>query len=140
MSSPKFIITTHAAIIILLTTAVTCMGFSNTEIHQFQKQANEMNKTLPKMTSSEMELTRVEFRGDSEMIYVTKTTLYNADQINTQQMENNLKPTAVNIGCSTPNTLNLLKRGLKYTYVFYDKANIFLSEYSITAKDCEGVK
>ncbi len=92
------------------------------------------------MTSSEMELTRVEFRGDSEMIYVTKTTLYNADQINTQQMENNLKPTAVNIGCSTPNTLNLLKRGLKYTYVFYDKANIFLSEYSITAKDCEGVK
>ena len=45
-----------------------------------------------------------------------------------EQMENNLKPTAVNIGCSTPNTLNLLKRGLKYTYVFYDKANIFLSE------------
>jgi len=136
MSSPKFIITTHAVIILLLTTAGTCMGFSNTEIYQFQKQASETNKTLPKMTSSEMELTRVEFRGDSEIVYVTKTTLYNADQINTKQLENNLKPTAVNIGCNSPTTLNLLKRGLKYTYVYYDKTNKYLSEYSITAKDC----
>ncbi len=136
MQSSKSVFIAHAVIILLLIATGSSWGLSKSEIRQLQTEAREMNKTLPTMMSSEMQLTRVELRGDSELVYVCKSTIYSANQINPKQLENNLKPAAVNGICTTPGTLNLVKKGITFTYVYYDKANKYLSEYSITAKDC----
>lgn len=138
MPSSKFVVGRRPITILLLavTAPVASWGFSQDEVLQFQKAVGEMNKTLPTMTSREMQLTRVEFRGGSEFVYVSKSTIYSFNQINPRQLETNLKPTAVNGIFTTPDTRNMVKKGMKYTYVFYDKDNKYLSEYSIAAKDC----
>lgn len=138
MPLSRFIVVRRPLLIILLvlTVPVTSWGFGQDEVRQFQGAVAEMNKTLPAMTSKEMQLTRVEFRGTSEFVYEARSTIYSSNQINTKLLESSLKPTAVNGICTTPDTLNFVKRGMRYTYVFYDKDNRYLSEYSITAKDC----
>lgn len=138
MPSSSFVVFARSVITLLLAVIapISSWGFSQNEVLQLQKQVSEMNKTLPAMISNEMQLTRVQLQGENEFIYVTKTILYSADQINPKQLENTLKPNAVNGICTTPDMVAMVKRGMKYTYVFYDKFNKYISQYSISSRDC----
>lgn len=133
MLSLKSVVVTYVFIILLSITTGTCWGFSKKELSEMQKTVNDMNKGLPMMTSSEIQLTRVYLQGDNEFVYVLKTIIHNKNQFVPAE---NLKPSSVNTLCTTPDTSKMIKRGLKYTYVFFDKNSKYAYEYSITAKDC----
>lgn len=133
MSSQKSVVIMLTVIFLMSITTGACWGLSKNELREIQKTASDMNKGLPMMTSSEIQLTRVYLQGDNEFVYVLKTIIHNKNQLMPAEK---LKPSAVNSLCTDPSTSKMIKRGLKYTYVFYDKANKYAYEYSITARDC----
>lgn len=133
MSSLKLFSVIQAITVLLLTSTIPCWGLSKNEIREMQEAASEMNKGLPMMTSKEIQLTRVYLQGDNEMRYQMKTIIHSKNQLATPET---IKPSAVNGLCSNPNTSKMIKKGVKYTHVFYDKDNKYAYEYSITAKDC----
>jgi hypothetical protein len=137
MPSLKLVTATHSLIIFLVISAGTCWGaLTQKEIRDAKEAVSEMNKGLPKMTSSEIQLTRVSWRGDNEIAYIFKDIIHTKNQFVPAET---IKPTHVNGLCSAPDTSKTIKKGMKYTYVFYDKLNLYVYEYSITARDCDGL-
>lgn len=137
MSSLKTFHVARVALFLLLASAIPCWGLSKSEIRALHEGASEMNMSLPMMTSNEIQLSRVYMRGDNELVYVMKTIIHNKNQLASPE---SLKPSAVNSLCSNPDTSKTIKKGATYTHVYYDKNNLYAFEYSITARDCEGVK
>ena len=79
MLTSKFVTVALTVIVLSLISTRSIWGLDQNEIIEYQKEINEMNKSLPRMTSSEMQLTTVYFRGNNEIVFVTKTTLYRRD-------------------------------------------------------------
>jgi hypothetical protein len=99
MSSLKSFTVSQVVMLLLLATTIPCWGLSKSEIRELQKTANEMNKSLPMMTSNEIQLTRVYLRGDNVMAYVMKTIIHSKSQLAPPE---SIKPSAVNSLCSNP--------------------------------------
>lgn len=114
---------------------VVAPQLSASDKQEYQRLVNDMNKSLPMMTSSEMQLTRVYMRSN-EVVYVTKSIKLDRNQTSPAILENKIKPATVNGLCTAPDSSNMIKKGLVYTYVFYDKENKYISEYSISTRDC----
>lgn len=125
-------------VMFILLTPISGMCQTNKSIQykQLQKEAGLMNATLPQMISKEIQLVRVVVRDYNEIAFVFKTLFYNVSELNINKLETALKPQTKNSICSKPDTLELIKRGVSYTYVYHDKENNYIGEFSVTPKDC----
>ena len=137
MQSVKFIVITHVFILLFTFTSEKSWGFSKAEIREFQKEVSNINSGLPSMLSTEIQLTRVFLRSNSEVVYVGKALTYNKEQLDPKLIETNYKPSSVNTACTVPKIFRMIKKGMKYTYMFLDKNDKYIAEYSVTSIDCE---
>ena len=122
--------------LLLIPSIGLCWGSKKKQYRQLQETAGEMNETLPQMISNEIQLVRVVAPAYNEMEYVMKTLLYSINDLNINAIERTLKPPTKNSICSSPDSLEMIKRGIIYTYVYYDKNNIYIGKFSVTPKDC----
>ena len=129
------VVATNVFIILLTVMAGTCWGLNKRQLQEYQKVVSEMNKSLPMMTSKEIQLTRV-YLQDSTVVYVLKSVLFDKRHIDPRDLENNKKPASARGLCSAPDSLNMIKQGLIYKYVFYDMYDTYVHEYTVSAKDC----
>ncbi len=125
-------------VIFIIPTMGLCQRDSSELNRELKKVANKMNATLPKMTSKEMQLLKVEVRGNNEFTMITKTLFYSVSDLkNIIGWKEKMKQQTVNSICLEPDSVSLMRMGVSMTYIYYDKHNKYVGEYSITKKDCE---
>lgn len=126
------VVVTNVFMILLILMTGTCWGLNKKQLKEYQKEVSEMNKSLPMMTSKEIQLTRV-YLQDSTVVYVLKSVLYDKRHIDPRDLENNKKPASARGLCSAPDSSNMIKQGLIYKYVFYDMYDTYVHEYTVSA-------
>ena len=113
-----------AVMFIVLTPSMGLCQRDSTDLYrQLQKFAEEINATLPKMISKEIQMRKVVVRENNEVAIISKTLFYTVSDLNISGLESALKPGTKNSICSKPDTVLLMKRGVSFTYVYYDKNN-----------------
>ncbi|MBF0398614.1 MAG: hypothetical protein HQK78_17700 [Desulfobacterales bacterium] len=122
--------------LLLIPSIGLCWGSKKKQYNELQKVAGEINEALPQMVSKEIQLVRVVAQEYNEIEYVMKTLLYSINDLNINSIERTLKPQTKNSICSSPDTLEMIKHGVTYTYVYYDKNNIYIGKFSVTPNDC----
>ena len=109
----------------------------NGNLHkQLQNLVKETNTTLPKMISKEIQMVKLVVKENNEVAIISKTLFYDASDLNINALESALKPGTKNNICSKPDSVLLMKRGVSFTYVYYDKSNKYIGKFTITSKDC----
>jgi len=139
MPTRQTIVITLIIYVLLMTFSGFCWGQSKEEVFRaMQATASEMNRSLPMMVGSGLKLTTIiatNYDG-LNLTYVVKSTAFSIEQLDPRLIQTKIKPVTVNGLCSNPGALAIMRRGIKYTYLLYDKDNRYVTEYSITAKDC----
>lgn len=103
---------------------------------QLEEIANELNASAPIRISNELVLTRIIVRDYDELAYVFHNLVYKASQIN-RSVFPQLKAQTERGVCSKPDTRRLLEEfGVSLSYVYYDKENTYIGEFTIKPRDC----
>jgi hypothetical protein len=124
--------------IFLIPTMGLCQRDSSELNRQLKKEAKEINATLPKMMSKEMQLLKIDVRENNEFTLIIKSLFYSVSDLkNIIGWKEAMKQQTVNSICLKPDSVSLMRMGASFAYVYYDKHNKYVGEYSITKKDCE---
>ena len=120
--------------IFLMPTMGLCQRHSSELNIQLRKEAKEINATLPKMLSKEMQLLKVEIRKNNEFTLIIKSLFYAVSDLkNIIGWKETMKQQTVNSICLKPDSVSLMRMGASFAYVYYDKNNQYVGEYSITS-------
>lgn len=117
--------------------AAGAYGFNKSEQRKLLEEiANEVNASAPTRISNELVLTRTIVRDYDELAYVFHNLVYKAYQIN-RSVFPQLKAQTERGVCSKPDTRRLLEEfGVSLSYVYYDKENTYIGEFTIKPRDC----
>jgi hypothetical protein len=114
----KQIIAMAVMFIVLTPSMGLCQGNSSELNRQLKKVAKEMNATLPKMTSKEMQLLKVEVRENNELTLITKSLFYSVSDLkNIIGWKEKMKQQTVNGICLNPDSVALMRTGASFAYV-----------------------
>lgn len=132
----KIIISMSIMFLVLTSSFGFCKENNSKLFKQLQKEAEKINATLPQMISKEIQIIRVVARNYNELALVNKTLFYEASDLDITTMESALKPQTLRSLCSDPDVLEMMKRGISYTYVYFDKTDKYIGEFTVTPGDC----
>ena len=97
--------------------------------------ASNMNKQLPMMGSRQMEASRVMAINHDLQFYYRFVDRVKS-QINLNQEKSNLYATVKRGVCSTPETAEFLRLGVRDRFLYYDKNSTYLFDFYIDKNDC----
>jgi hypothetical protein len=99
------------------------------------KTSKQINSQLPMMVDDEtrLELTLV---AGKNMSYKYTMINYKADEFSNNEFSKELRKLLIRNQCSTENTKKLLKYGIKYNYMYFDKDGVMITSENISKKDC----
>jgi len=132
----KIVVAMVVLFLVLTSSFGFCQGNNSKLFKQLQKEAKEINATLPQMISKEIQMIRVIARSYNEIALVCKTLFYQVSDLDITTMESALKPQTQRSLCSDPDVLEMMKRGISYTYVYFDKNDKYIGEFTVTPGDC----
>lgn len=99
------------------------------------EQSKKMNENLPTMVNSDTRLEATMVFGKNMHFKYTMVKASSKD-INKEATTRELKTMLVNNQCNTDVTLNLLKMGVTYQYMYQDKDGNIITIINISKKDC----
>ena len=101
--------------------------------------ASETNNLTPMMVDRDTELMNVIGTG-SILTYNYRLVNLEADEIDKEEFQAALlelfTPGAVRQACTTPDTREILDRGIEMRYVYHDQNREYLSEFTVTEEAC----
>lgn len=103
---------------------------------ELHKTAADINATLPRMISKEIQLIKVVAKGCYEIEYKMKSKIYFVEDLSIVTIMKQLKLQTQRNLCSKPYSLKMLRKGISFTYTYYDKKNKYIGNFSITPTDC----
>lgn len=123
---------TIAIILILISIMINVLvPFKNI---YFANEIEKLNKTLPKMMTSEIELSKVDFENNT-LNYQYRFINQNVNNFNYETFENSKKIVIQEV-CSNKETRLVLKSGITISYNYFDQNKISIGKLSITSSNC----
>lgn len=122
-------------LITILTLLLPFYGFAVVSYKDLSKIANDINSTLPRMVDSDTKLMTVN-DAPNELQYKYVFVKYSSLDISAKSLQQ-IWAKDIRAGiCSTPDTRDLLKMGIKIIYSYYGSDNKHITEISIRESDC----
>ncbi|CAH9019394.1 hypothetical protein [Candidatus Nitrosacidococcus sp. I8] len=97
--------------------------------------AEEMNKMLPRVVDQDTKLTLVEAK-EGELIYDYDKINKNADEFNSHEFIDLMKPKAIDLACHSYDLEAYLGHGVNLHYMFYGKDHKLIGGVLVSQLDC----
>lgn len=106
------------------------------ELEQMLREtAKNINQQLPIMVDSETRLDTVLVQS-KQMYYKYSLVKSSKDQIEKKEFDNAMKNVLSRNHCDNQETRKLLKLGIEYFYIYFDKNGALVSTINISQRDC----